>query len=167
MLVHPADFKSVGSQRKLVAVGSIPSRLRHSFYPAESTSLQLVKRISDRGKYNCAPRSFSSWIRLSGGITKYFLSPIAGPNGAGKSTLAPTLLKNEFGKEYAGGHHVSEIVIQRRYRRGIRTFFDIYRPWQTHGHSTIIKQQLPMRESSAMALERIKSGNRLSAVVTI
>jgi len=28
VLVHSADFKSVGSQRKLAAVGSIPSRLR-------------------------------------------------------------------------------------------------------------------------------------------
>ena len=40
VLVHPADFKSVGSYRKVAAVGSIPSRLRQ-FVPTRRASVRL------------------------------------------------------------------------------------------------------------------------------
>jgi predicted ABC-type ATPase len=44
---------------------------------------------------------------------------LAGPNGAGKSTAA---------RVRAGGHHIPEPVIRRRYRLGLRNFFGLDLP---------------------------------------
>lgn len=60
---------------------------------------------------------------------------IAGPNGAGKSTLAPALLRDTLlaiervnARVKLGGHSVPEEAIRRRFERGTKNFFELYRP---------------------------------------
>ena len=73
---------------------------------------------------------------------------LAGPNGAGKSTTGPALLRDTLGiTEFVDADTIArglsafepervalaagKVMIRRRYRAGLRNFFELYRPLAT------------------------------------
>jgi predicted ABC-type ATPase len=117
-----------------------------------------------------ASRSFAPWIRdLTEDGYVFRLAYVWVPS-------AELCIERVARRVSAGGHHVPDEVIRRRYANGLRNFFELYRPlartWQCYDNSDIGQLRLLAQGRRAEApvvydestwgrvLEGVQGGNR-------